>query len=84
MLLENLLMLKELENLVKLSIMTAKLPFLAPLVKSLIKLPRNKLYDFIYMMFYGWSEWKIYSITVDSPLESIRLFKKFSKYVFGK
>ncbi len=73
---------RQLENLYKLSTMTAKFPFLYPLVKILIKFPKNKIYDFIYMVFYGLSQWKIYSIITGSYLESVKFMKKISEFLF--
>lgn len=70
-----------LENLYKFSIITARYPYIAFLVKILIKFPRNKIYDIIYKISYGLSLWKIYSIIMDSPLESIKLMRKFFGYL---
>lgn len=73
---------RQFENLFKLATMTVKLPFLAPIIKKLIKLPRNKIFNLIYTGFYGWSQWKIYSIISDSFIDSIKLMKKLREYLF--
>jgi radical SAM superfamily enzyme YgiQ (UPF0313 family) len=73
---------RKLENLYKLSIIVVKFPFLQPLIKQVIKLPKNKFYDFLYLVSYGWSQWKIYSIICGSGIESFKLLKKFSEYLF--
>jgi len=51
---------RQLENLLKLSIITAKYPWLSPLVKLLIRLPKNKIYDTIYVLSYGLSQSQAY------------------------
>jgi len=73
---------RRLENLYKLSIIAVRFPILHPLIKQMIKLPRNKIYDFLYLISYGWSQWRIYSIISGSGTESIRLVKKSYDYLF--
>ncbi|MDP2925977.1 MAG: radical SAM protein [Nanoarchaeota archaeon] len=73
---------RRLENLYKLSIIAVKFPIFHPIIKQLIKFPKNKLYDFVYFVSYGWSQWKIYSIIFGSKLETIKSIRKFSDYLF--
>ena len=73
---------RRLENLYKLSIIAVRFPILHPLIKQMIKLPKNKIYDFLYLISYGWSQWRIYSIISGSGMESIKLIKKSFDYLF--
>jgi len=73
---------RRLENLYKLSIIAVRFPILHPLIKQMIKLPKNKVYDFLYLISYGWSQWRIYSIISGSGTESIKLIKKSFDYLF--
>jgi len=73
---------RQLENLLKLGTMTAKLPFLAPITRKIIKFPKNKGYNLVYGFFYGWSQWKLYSIIIKSPLEMFGIVKKLYGFLF--
>jgi radical SAM superfamily enzyme YgiQ (UPF0313 family) len=73
---------KQLENLLKLATMTSLYPFLTPLVKKLIKFPKNKFFDIIYSFFYGVSQWKLYSMVIKSPTELIPISKKLFGFLF--
>ncbi len=73
---------RELENLNKFSSLLAKFSILAPLVRMLIKLPENKVYNLVYSASYGMSLWSVYSAAFGSNLKLIKSAKRLLEYTF--
>jgi len=71
----------QLENISNLSTLLALFPFLYFLIRFLIKLPKNKFYEFIHFSLYGFSLLKVYSNAFGSKLNLLKYAKRFWEHV---
>lgn len=69
-----------LENLTHLSTLLAKFPQSFFLVKHLIKYPKNKFYELVHFLLYGFSVLKVYSTAFGSRLNLLKYAKRFREY----
>lgn len=70
----------EIINLQRLFYFIVKFPWLMPFIKIAIKLPANKLFDFIFLLSYGFSFWKSQMISFG---ELVRLGRKNVNTLLG-
>jgi len=75
---------KQLENLLKLSTLISKHPFLIPISKLLIKLPKNILFDLIYKFAYGLGLWRVFSKVFGLGINSFKYMKKVNDFIKEK
>ena len=64
----------ELVNLHKFFFIAVKFPWMNSCIKSLIKLPPNWLYEQIFILSYGWMQWRCFK---RNPLQFLGNFKIF-------
>ncbi len=73
---------RKINNLHKLFGIAVNFPFLLPLIKLLIRLPSNKLYNIIFFLWYGYCmEIKTTPFSLFSFKRSVNLFKNFIIYM---
>lgn len=71
----------KLENLNNFSTLLAMLPILYPLIYVLIKFPKNKIYNLVHFLLYGFSLWKVYSNAFgSSKLNLIKYARRLGEY----
>ncbi len=69
----------EVNNLHKFNILAARFPFFLPLIKQLIKLPPNRIYDYVYNISQGleWMKWMRVG-PVRFAIDALKNYKKVS------
>jgi len=71
----------QLENLFKLSILLSRHPLLIPISKSLINLPKNKLFDLTYKISYAFASWRAFSKAFGLGINYFTYIKKVNDFI---